>query len=184
LNAIFLTKVYFSESGKRVFTLVVEGEIFDDLDLVQIGGVYRTAFTIQVAKIVDDGFVSIQAISRVNKAKISGVEIVLKQVHTAHAVSQGPVSRCREAEDIVFICSPIFTIYSQYTIVDKNNDGFGVVIVDACTCKQSLLPTSTRHLLLLICVFSHALSRESYPRSWSCRDRLGLEGGRHSNRDR
>jgi hypothetical protein len=51
------------------------------------------AFTITVAKIVDDGFVSIQGIGRVNKAKISGIEIVLKEVHTTHPVSQGPVSR-------------------------------------------------------------------------------------------
>ena len=74
---------------------MVEGEIFEDLDLVQIAGVYQTAFTVRIAKIVDDGFVSIQTISRVNKAKISGVEIVLKKVHTAHAVAQGPVSRFR-----------------------------------------------------------------------------------------
>ena len=109
-----MTKVYFAEPGKRIFTLVVEGEIFEDLDLVQIAGVYQTAFTVRIAKIVDDGFVSIQTISRVNKAKISGVEIVLKKVHTAHAVAQGPVSCCREAEDVVFVCSPIFPIFAVH----------------------------------------------------------------------
>ena len=91
---------FFNSTLKRLFTLVVENEVFPDVDLFAIGG-YRTAFTITVAKIVDDGFVSIRGIGRVNKAKISGIEIVLKEVHTTHPVSQGPVSRFYVWERIV-----------------------------------------------------------------------------------
>lgn len=71
--------------------MLVEDQAFTDIDLVKVGG-FATAFTIEVAKVVDDGFVSIQTIDRINKAKLSGIEIILKEVHTAHAVSQGPVS--------------------------------------------------------------------------------------------
>jgi len=88
--------------------VVVEDQYFIDTDLVKVGGA-ATAFTIEVAKVVDDGFVSIQTIDRINKAKLSGIEIILKEVHTAHAVSQGP-----------------------YTVVDKDNNGSEVVSVDSC----------------------------------------------------
>jgi len=86
-----MLQIYFTESGKRIFTVVVENQVFEDIDLIPVGG-FATAFTIELAKIVDDGFVSIQTIDRINKAKLSGIEIILKEVHTAHAVSQGPVS--------------------------------------------------------------------------------------------
>jgi len=86
-----MLQAFFTESGRRVFTLVVEGEVFESIDPFAVGG-FANAFTLEVAKVVDDGFVSIQAISIVNNAKISGIEIIQKQVHTAHAVSQGPVS--------------------------------------------------------------------------------------------
>ena len=80
----------------------MEDEIFPDIDIFAIGG-YRTAFTITVAKIVDDGFVSIRGIGRIKNAKISGIEIVLKEIHTAHAVSQGPVSNFFVLESIAMI---------------------------------------------------------------------------------
>lgn len=80
----------------------MEDEIFPDIDIFAIGG-YRTAFTITVAKIVDDGFVSIRGIGRIKTAKISGIEIVLKEIHTAHAVSQGPVSHLSVCERNSFV---------------------------------------------------------------------------------
>jgi len=84
-------QIFFTESGKRVFDMVIEDQLFEGNDLIGIGG-YATAFTIRVAKVVDDGFVSIAMTNNINKAKLSGIEVILKEVHTAHAVAQGPVS--------------------------------------------------------------------------------------------
>ena len=68
----------------------VEGQIFENIDLFQVVG-YATAFTIVVPKIVDDGYANIALTSITNKAKLSGIEIRLLEVHAAHAVSGGPV---------------------------------------------------------------------------------------------
>ena len=70
----------------------MEGQIFDNIDLFQVVG-YAKAFTLVVPKVVDDGFANIALTSITNKAKLSGIEIKLKEVHAAHAVSGGPV-RC------------------------------------------------------------------------------------------
>ena len=70
----------------------VEGQIFENIDLFQVAG-YAKAFTIVVPKVVDDGFANIALTSITNKAKLSGIEIRLLEVHAAHAVSGGPV-RC------------------------------------------------------------------------------------------
>lgn len=84
--------MYFAADKKRVFDLLVEGSVFSNLDLFVVGGGKARAFTLTVAKVVDDGFVNIEGINKINTAKICGIEIVLKQVHTAHAVAGGPVS--------------------------------------------------------------------------------------------
>ena len=68
----------------------VEGQVFESIDLVKVAG-FSAAFTIVVAKVVDDGFADIEMINLTNKAKLSGIEIKLKEVHAAHAVSGGPV---------------------------------------------------------------------------------------------
>ena len=94
------TQIYWTVPGKRVFTVLLEGQVFENIDLVLVGGA-ATAFTIQVAKVVDDGFVNVQMFNQINNAKLSGIEIILKEVHTAHAVSQGPVSAL--FTDIVFV---------------------------------------------------------------------------------
>ena len=84
--------MFFAAPNKRVFDLLVEGDVFSNLDLFVVGGGKAKAFTLTVAKVVDDGFVNIEGINKINTAKICGIEIVLKQVHTAHAVAGGPVS--------------------------------------------------------------------------------------------
>jgi len=72
-----------TQAGRRVFDLEVEGHKFDNLDLFVIGGNQRdVAFTVQVAKLVDDGIVSIKTTNGVNKAKLSGIEIRLQELHT------------------------------------------------------------------------------------------------------
>lgn len=107
-------QIFFVDPNKRVFDLFVEGEIFKAVDLIVIGGgIGDKAFTFEVAKVVDDGFVSIQTFNIKNNAKLSGIEIIQKEVHTAHAVAQGP-----------------------YVVVDKDDDGFGVIAVDASKSSQ------------------------------------------------
>ena len=70
----------------------VEGEKFNNIDLFVMGGnKANIAFPIQIAKLVDDGFVTITLTTLTDNAKLSGIEIRLKELHTAHAVSQGPV---------------------------------------------------------------------------------------------
>ena len=69
----------------------MEGVIFYDVDPFVLAGGKNIAFTLEVAKVVDDGFVNIEATTKKNQAKISGIEIILQEVHTAHAVAQGPV---------------------------------------------------------------------------------------------
>lgn len=145
---IHLAEVFFSDPGKRVFDLYVEGEVFYNIDVVALGGGKAKAFTIEVAKIVDDGFVSIKGINKVNNAKISGIEIILQEVHTAHAVAQGP-----------------------YVVIDKDDDGFGVIPVDSskshpfvCTLDQAC--TTQLPLVALTPLIIAFFSCSSKPHTW------------------
>jgi len=85
-------QVYFAKAGSRVFSLVVEGRREENIDIFVIGGAQNKAFTVESAQVVDDGFVSIKSINKIDNAKLSAIEIHLKEIHTAHAVAQGPVS--------------------------------------------------------------------------------------------
>ena len=86
------TQTFWQAKGARIFNMIVEGQKFESLDLYSIGGNQGlVAFTIQTTKLVDDGFVSIQMTTVTDNAKLSGIEIRQKELHTAHAVSQGPV---------------------------------------------------------------------------------------------
>lgn len=122
--------------------MFVEGEFFKDLDLIVIGG-KLSAFTIEVAKVVDDGFVSIKGIKKVNHPKISAIEIILQEVHTAHAVAQGP-----------------------YVVVDQDDDGFGVVSVDASKSPSVLCKLSLVHILTYILISSFSRSKP-HTRHWN-----------------
>ena len=92
ITACFCYQTFHAAPGKRVFDLFVEGTFFRNFDLFVVGGGKGNAFVITVAKLVDDGIVHIEGINKINTAKISGIEVVLKSVHTAHAVTGGPVS--------------------------------------------------------------------------------------------
>jgi IPT/TIG domain len=83
---------YFTLPGARMFNMDVEGNVFQNIDLVEIGG-SMTAFTLEVAQVVDDGAVSIAFTNRIPKVdnpKVSGIEIKLLSGHLAHAVAGGP----------------------------------------------------------------------------------------------
>jgi hypothetical protein len=89
--SLFL-QTYWTAKGARIFNIDVEGEKFNNVDIFVMGGNQaNVAFPIQIAKLVDDGFVTITMTTLTDNAKLSGIEIRLKELHTAHAVSQGPV---------------------------------------------------------------------------------------------
>jgi len=70
---LHFAEVFWNEAGKRIFDLDIEGETFKDVDLFVVGGNKRlVAFTIEAAKLVDDGFVSIQLTTTKDNAKLSG----------------------------------------------------------------------------------------------------------------
>lgn len=103
-----MAEIYFNEPGRRLFDMTIESKLFQNIDPFVIGGGKNRAFTLTSASLVDDGFVSIKLTPKINNAKISGIEIIMLEIHTAHAVAQGP-----------------------YSVVDNDNDGFGIVTVDA-----------------------------------------------------
>jgi IPT/TIG domain/Malectin domain len=105
----FSPRRFFSGVRQRVFNINIEGNAFNDVDIVKIAGA-QTALTLQVAQAVDDGAVSISltnSVPQIDNPKISGIEIKLLSVHLAHAVANGP-----------------------YTAVDVNNAGSVVISVD------------------------------------------------------
>lgn len=141
IQIVTIRQVYHDEPGSRVFSLVVEDRRQEDIDLLVIGGAKNRAFTIESLQVVDDGFVSIKSINIKDYAKLSAIEIHFKEIHTAHAVAQGPVSfalfefRCKYngSANLTFLLS--LPPGLQYLVVDKDNDGFGVISVDSCTYR-------------------------------------------------
>jgi len=61
---------YFTEPGKRVFDIDVEGTALADVDIVQLGGgLARKAMTLDVSATVSDGFLDISFLN--NDPKIN-----------------------------------------------------------------------------------------------------------------
>lgn len=90
---IHMAELYWQNEGGRVFDLEVEGQLFEDVDIFKLAGNARyKAFTLDVYPLVDDGAVSIRLTNKIDWAKLSGIEIKLQSLHTAHAVANGPVS--------------------------------------------------------------------------------------------
>jgi hypothetical protein len=99
----------FNGKGLRIFNINVEGKIFANVDLVAMAG-FLTAFTLEAARVVDDGAVTItltNANPMVGSPKINGIAIKLLAPHFAHSVANGP-----------------------YTVVDATNAGSAVIAVD------------------------------------------------------
>lgn len=99
----------YNTKAKRLFNIDVEGKVYENIDLIAIGGLL-TAFTIKTVKIVEDGAVSIKftnASPIVGTPKINGISIQLVSPHYAHSVSNGP-----------------------YVVVDLNKSGVATVPVD------------------------------------------------------
>jgi len=64
-----LARQYFTEPGKRVFDIDVEGTALSDVDIVQLGGdLARKAMTLDVSTTVSDGFLNINFLN--NNPKI------------------------------------------------------------------------------------------------------------------
>ena len=90
----------------------VEGKSFNDIDIVALSATKqsRTAITISVVELVEDGFASISfTFGKSENPKVCGIEILLVAPHLAHAVA---------------------TTGSLYNAVDINNDGFATIQFD------------------------------------------------------
>jgi PKD repeat protein len=101
----------FNNPGERVFDMNVEGKMLRDIDIIALSGrnQARTAITISVVQLVDDGFVNIETFfGKSDYPKICGIEIILVAPHLAHAVAGT----------------------GSYSAVDVDNNGFGSIKVD------------------------------------------------------
>jgi hypothetical protein len=90
----------------------VEGKLYSDIDIVTLSATKqsRTAITISVVQLVDDGFASISfTYGRSENPKVCGIEILLVAPHIAHAVA---------------------TTGTLYTAVDIDNNGFATIQLD------------------------------------------------------
>jgi len=91
----------------RVFSLQVGDRKIQDIDIFSIGGGADKAFTIESAQTIDKGVLSIKTFNQKDNAKLSAIEIRLKELHTAHAVAQVCAGWDSELERSVsvFVCS-------------------------------------------------------------------------------
>jgi IPT/TIG domain len=90
----------------------VEGKAYSNIDIVALSATKqsRTAITISVVQIVEDGFASISfTYGKSENPKVCGIEILLVAPHLAHAVA---------------------TTGTLYSAVDIKNDGFASVTFD------------------------------------------------------
>jgi IPT/TIG domain len=88
LSIIFCST--YSDVGLRVFDMNVEGKLLRDIDIVALSGTKQpnTAITINVVRLVEDGFASLSFLYGLSEnPKVSGIEIVLVAPHLAHAVA-------------------------------------------------------------------------------------------------
>jgi len=105
--------------GQRVFDVEVEGTTLPNVDLIQLGsGVNYKAITLTFAPLVEDGFLDIKLIGKVDNPKLSAIEITLIEPHLAHSV-------------------PGADGYIGYENFPEC-DGFGVVPVDG-RCRESAI---------------------------------------------
>lgn len=85
---LHFAEIYFTEPGKRIFDVKVEGtEVISNLDIyAEVGA--KTALTKSFTTSVSDGTLNILFISNVESPKISGIEIIPQTTnHLAHAVA-------------------------------------------------------------------------------------------------
>jgi len=117
---IHMAELYWQIEGGRVFDLEVEGQLFEDVDVFKLAGNARyKAFTLDVYPLVDDGAVSIRLTNKIDWAKVSGIEIKLQSLHTAHAVANGPVSFicgtrvCCVGSFIIYLSPSLFSLFKS-----------------------------------------------------------------------
>ena len=108
-SILHFSEIYFEEQGQRIFNIAVEGkEVFSDVDIVQLGGGYLKAITLETPQTVTDGSLTISfSDGGQNSPKVSGIEVIKLKPHLAHAVAGGP-----------------------YSAIDSNGDGFETIAVD------------------------------------------------------
>ena len=100
------------DPGYRIFNMNVEGSIYRDIDIVALSATKqsRTAITVNVVRLIDDGFASISlTFGKSENPKLCGIEILLVAPHLAHAVA---------------------TTGALYQAVDLNNTGLATIRLD------------------------------------------------------
>jgi hypothetical protein len=99
-----------TQKEERVFDVVVEDSLIDDIDIILRSGSANRALVLDKPVIVSDGFITIQGMAnvpRTDNPTISAIEILVIGPHYSHAVTNGP-----------------------YIAVDSDGDGFATVPVD------------------------------------------------------
>lgn len=109
--------MYWELPGQRQFDVNVEEKTFKGVDVVALAESHRKAFTLEIAQIVSDGFVSIEVTDsnpKIDQGKLSAIQIKLVGPHLAHSVIAGPVrQRRRSFHDL---CVELLTEYSLVSI--------------------------------------------------------------------
>lgn len=108
---VYIDSTYY-DPGYRIFNMNVEGKLYSDIDIVALSATKqsRTAITVSIVQLIDDGAASISFLyGKSENPIICGIEILLVAPHLAHAVA---------------------TTGSLYTAVDINNDGVATINFD------------------------------------------------------
>jgi hypothetical protein len=101
---------YFQTTGGRKFKLSIEDTVFNDVDVVALGGGTRhKSVSLEAVAIIADGMLTIKvedANPKVDQGKISAIEVKLVGPHLAHSVANGPY----RAIDVTGSGSATFTV--------------------------------------------------------------------------
>jgi IPT/TIG domain len=85
---------FFQNPGGRKFKLTIEDTVFNDVDIVALGGGSRyKSVSLETVAIIADGMLTIKvgdANPKVDQGKISAIEVKLVGPHLAHSVANGP----------------------------------------------------------------------------------------------
>jgi len=75
---LHMAELYHNETGGRVFDVFIEGDsVLADLDLVEDIGAAFTAKEYVFTKEVSDGVLDILFVTKVDQAKVNGIEVIL-----------------------------------------------------------------------------------------------------------
>jgi Malectin domain/IPT/TIG domain len=93
--SLLLSENQYTQTGQRLFDVVVEGETLTNVDIFQTAGGAMRATKLQFFRVVEDDFLSIEftrsaQFPNAGLPKVNGIEVALDRPHIAHAVATGP----------------------------------------------------------------------------------------------